>query len=132
MIIDRQMSFHEDMIGRALLALPEKVKSAIRNVVFVVDEVEEGELLGHYHGIPNTKRGANYFGVLPDRITLYQRTIEREAKETGRPVEEVVRLTVWHEIGHYLGFDEPGVRKLERKWRRQFSSHEAVNKERNK
>ena len=110
--------FSDTMITAAIASLPERVRQAIRNVVFVVNEDEKGDLLGHYHGIPNTHRGANYFGVVPDVITLYRRTIEEEAAAPGKSLQDMVRLVVWHEVGHYLGYDEAGVRRLERKWRR--------------
>lgn len=104
------------MIGEAVAALPVKVREAMRNVVFLVDEKNNDELLGHYHGVPNTERGSSYFGVVPDQITIYRKAIEEEARETGEPISEVIRITVWHEVGHYLGFDEEGVERLEKAW----------------
>jgi len=95
--------------------------------------LKEGEtLLGLYHGVPHTARG-DYYGVggtLPDTITLYQGPIEEEAEHimqhTQHPnklenvgilyeefVRKVVRETIWHEVAHYMGYDEHQVRGRE-------------------
>ncbi len=103
----------------------------------------EGEtLLGLYHGIPHTARG-DYYGVggtLPDTITLYQGPIEEEAQEEARQqtvaegkswpsgperplsqadaephIRKVIRETIWHEVAHYMGYDEHQVRGREDK-----------------
>ncbi len=107
----------EVMIASAVAALPQRIRKEIKNVAFVLDdETEAGRLLGHYHGIPNPKRGGNYFWVLPDKITIFQKAIAAEAEATGEPIGKVTRRVVWHEIGHYFGYDEKGIRRLERQW----------------
>ena len=116
-------------------AMPEKYKAHVENVALLVEDepseelralegLEEGEtLLGHYHGIPNTERGSEY-GVgatLPDTITLYRLPILDEAQELTDDhscqfksnVAKVVRETLWHEIGHYFGFDEEPINHRE-------------------
>jgi predicted Zn-dependent protease with MMP-like domain len=97
-------------------AVPEKFHHLLKNVAFLVeDEAPHADLLGQYHGIPHTARG-DYYGVggtLPDTITLYQKTIEEHARHTAAPVEQVVRETIWHEVAHYLGYDEDQVRGRE-------------------
>ena len=40
-------------------------------------------LLGLYEGVPKTKRGAGYFGVLPDKITIFQQPLEELANRAG-------------------------------------------------
>ena len=123
-------------------AVPEKFHALLKNVAFLAEQepsedvrrqegLGEGEtLLGLYHGIPHTARG-DYYGVggtLPDTITLYQGPIEEEAaeiehsnnlKNVGVSHEEclrkVVRETIWHEVAHYLGYDEEQVRGRENK-----------------
>ena len=34
-------------------------------------------MLGLYEGIPLTRRGSGYAGVLPDKITIYRGPLER-------------------------------------------------------
>lgn len=97
-------------------AVPEKFHHLLHNVAFLVDdEAPDADLLGLYHGVPHTARGDHYGvgGTLPDTITLYQKTIEEHAKETGEPVAKVVRETIWHEVAHAFGFDEDQVRGRE-------------------
>lgn len=106
----------EELVAKALDSVPEKFAEQLKNVAILVEEGEwDGELLGLYHGVPQTERG-DYYGVgmtLPDTITLYQRPIEREAEESGLSVPEVVRDTVWHEVAHYFGMDEGDVHQRE-------------------
>jgi predicted Zn-dependent protease with MMP-like domain len=70
--------------------------------------------------VNQANRGSAYGSspTLPDKITIWQGTIERFAGNEGG-VESLVRRVVWHEIAHHFGFDEPGVRALERKWERE-------------
>ena len=115
-------------------AVPEKFHHLLKNVAFLVDtEAPDADLLGLYHGIPHTARGAHYGEgmTLPDTITLYQKTIEEEAAEIQQKqhtnklenvgvlyeecLRKVVRETIWHEVAHYLGYDEEQVRGREDK-----------------
>jgi len=45
------------------------------------------------------------------RIYLFQRNIERTAADRDETREQVA-VTLFHELGHYLGFDEEGVEEL--------------------
>jgi predicted Zn-dependent protease with MMP-like domain len=97
-------------------AIPEQFRATIKNVAFLVeDEVPAKNLLGFYHGIPATARG-DLYGIgatLPDTITLYQKTIEAYASQSGLAVAQVVRDTIWHEVAHHFGYDERQVRAKE-------------------
>ena len=68
-------------------------------------------LLGLYHGRPLTHRSVEEEVSLPDRITLYQRNIERMCPTREQLIGEV-RKTVLHEIGHHFGLDEDDLAKL--------------------
>jgi len=125
-------------------AVPEKFKGRIDNVALLIEnepseEVRKREhltmhetLLGLYHGIPESNRGGGYGvgGTLPDTITLYRLPILEEADEFFRKgpfstfraaVEEAVRETLWHEVGHYFGLYEEEVRTRERKGTNRFN-----------
>lgn len=62
-------------------------------------------LLGLYRGRPRTRRSIDDEASLPDRITLYQRNIERMCRTREQIIREV-RTTVFHEVGHYFGLEE--------------------------
>ncbi len=62
-------------------------------------------LFGLYTGIPLTKRSSSYGMVLPDKITLYQRSIE-EGCRTRQEIQAQIRTTLLHEIGHHFGLSE--------------------------
>ncbi len=129
-----------DQAFRALVArvwdgMPPRFKARIENVALLVEDepseetrreenLEDGEtLLGLYHGIPESVRGENYgVGVtLPDTITLYRLPILQEANalmhermlSEEAAIEEAVRETLWHEVGHYFGLHEEEVRGRE-------------------
>jgi predicted Zn-dependent protease with MMP-like domain len=56
--------------------------------------------------VPLTERTTdNAWSNLPSAIVLYRRNLERIAWDRQRLVEEL-RITVFHEIGHFLGLDE--------------------------
>jgi predicted Zn-dependent protease with MMP-like domain len=100
--------------------LPEELAARINNLQIVIqdppelEDVEDGDVegvLGLYEGVPLTERARDYYGFLPDRITLYKANIESEA---GTPdgVREVVRRTVIHEIAHHFGIDDDRLDEL--------------------
>ena len=105
----------EELVADALDALPRWVLDRLENVeVIVEDRPPPGEpnLLGRYHGIPLTRRGT-YAGVLPDTITLYRRTIEREAGDDEAELRRVVAHTVEHEVAHFFGISDRRLRDLD-------------------
>jgi predicted Zn-dependent protease with MMP-like domain len=121
-----EQTYFEQLVSEAIEALPPVGKTAMENVVFVVEpEVREAKanemnirkgqlLLGLYQGISKTNRGSGYFAVLPDKITIFQRPIEMLAGSDPDKLREIVFDVVRHEVGHHLGFDEPGIRAHEK------------------
>ena len=105
----------ENLVGEAMDELPEELLSRIENLQITIvnrpDPGGEQDLLGLYEGIPLTARGSDYFGVMPDRITLFKHNIEDEA-ESEDDVREVVRVTVLHEIAHHFGIDDDRLTEL--------------------
>lgn len=110
----------DELVDRALEELPAALASRITNLEIIVqdlpsaDDVGEDDIdqvLGLYEGVPLTERGSDYFGYLPDRITLYRRNIESAAGDPAG-VQEVVRVTVLHEIAHHFGIDDDRLDEL--------------------
>ena len=75
-------------------------------------DIEDDSLYGLYEGTPLTEREWNYGNVLPDRISIYQGPIERDARNEEE-VEQIVLDTVMHEIGHYFGLDDETLYAIE-------------------
>ena len=66
--------------------------------------LEDELLLGLYEGIPLTER-EEYSMVLPDKITLYQKSIETICADNDEIIEQV-RETVVHEVAHHFGLSD--------------------------
>ena len=83
--------------------------------MLIEDRPPRGEpgLLGLYQGVPLTRRGIHYSGVLPDRITLFRVNLLRDAA-TEEEVRQRVRHTVVHEIAHFFGISDDRLREIDR------------------
>ena len=110
-----------ELVERALAGLPPELSSLLNNVAIVVDDwpdlstpLVEGDaddtLYGLYEGVPLTERGAGYYGILPDKITIFRGPLERDFSR--RDLEEQIRVTVVHEVAHHFGFDEDRLEEL--------------------
>jgi len=113
-----------ELVERALEDLPDELASLLDNVAIVVDDWPEystplvgrdgdgdDTLYGLYEGVPLTERGAGYYGILPDRITIFRGPLERDFGRS-EDLEEQVRITVVHEVAHHFGFDEDRLEEL--------------------
>lgn len=64
------------------------------------------ELLGCFTGPTLAERGSgDPWSALPSTISLYRRNLSRVASDPAALREEL-RITILHEIGHFLGLDE--------------------------
>ena len=113
----------EQLVAEAVNCLPEDFRAAIDNVEVVVEDWPDPEtmqrarvrhpaqLLGFYHGIPQTKRTRGYNLVLPDKISLYQHPIEMRCR-TMDEIRATIRRVLRHEIGHHFGLDDDRLREI--------------------
>jgi|TARA_B100001964_G_C13984225_1_gene487611 predicted Zn-dependent protease with MMP-like domain len=99
----------EQIIMEAVETLPESLQSRIENVTFEISFSTQREethgLYGLYEGVPLGDRGIGYNMALPDRITLFQDTLERDFPSREEMIRGI-RETVLHELGHYFGLDD--------------------------
>jgi predicted Zn-dependent protease with MMP-like domain len=109
----------EELVAEALDGLPDWVHERLDNVeVMVEDRPPPGRrnagLLGLYEGIPLTERtSSGYFGVMPDRITLFQTNLERISRDE-EDLRRHVRHTVVHEVAHFFGISDDRLREIDR------------------
>ena len=102
----------DDHVRAALDELPPNIAEALRNVAVVVEDEnpEDPDLLGLYHGVPLPERG-DMAGMPPDTISIYRVPLEESFPDPGE-LQEEVRITVLHELGHYFGLDEDQIAAL--------------------
>jgi len=114
------LSIGEEGFGRAvetaLADLPGEFREKIRDVPVVVQDVpgrelieglEDGspDLLGLFVGVPLTEKSHGDLPGAPEAIYLFRRNLERVSASREDLIEEI-RVTLLHEIGHFLGMDE--------------------------
>ncbi len=103
----------EELVGAALDELPTEFQNALKNVAVVVsDRGAENHAYGMYVGA--RLGGMPFFGGggVPDEILIFRDTLVRDFGSDRERLRQQVTKTVRHEVGHHLGFDETGVRKL--------------------
>ena len=113
----------ERLVAQALHTLPQEFQERLDNIEVVVEDeptveqlAEDGlksgySLLGLYEGVPLTERGANYGLVLPDKISIFQRPIEKACRSDAE-IKAEVQSVVQHEIAHHFGLDDERLDEL--------------------
>ncbi len=108
-----EVSF-EQLVQEALDTIPAEFQQRMHNLLVVVENepdaetlrrvgIKEGRtLLGLYTGVPLTAWGHDYT-LFPERITIYQRTIERHCGADPERIRAQVYATVLHEVAHHFG-----------------------------
>jgi predicted Zn-dependent protease with MMP-like domain len=114
----------ERVVERALRGLPRVFREKLANIAVVVEDWADDETLdemgieppdtlyGLYRGVDLTQRDSSYGNVLPDTVTIYQGPIVEDCEDEAE-MEEVIRDTVVHEIGHYFGLDDETMHRIE-------------------
>jgi len=116
----------ENLVARAVEELPEEFQERLENIDVVVDDypspyqmrnsrLEKGyTLLGLYEGVPLTERNSNYGLVPPDKITIFQESIESECKSHDEmDIKDEIRRVVLHEIAHHFGIGDARLKEIE-------------------
>lgn len=109
------------MLDKVLASLPRVIRDAVLEVPVLVEpkpprEIAEHEpainpeVLGLFVGTPvgHKLRGGSGYG---DVVLLFQKNLER-AGRSRQEVSKEVKITLLHEYGHYLGFDEEELEHL--------------------
>jgi predicted Zn-dependent protease with MMP-like domain len=108
----------DEIVEEALEGLTPKVRDFIKNVAVIVEQVPETHdllaadphlsphILGLFRGTAATEKSFDSaWSQMPSQIVLYQRNLEHFCQEEEELVEQI-RITLLHEVGHYLGLDE--------------------------
>lgn len=112
----------ESVVHEAAQALHPAIRSYLSQVPILVEEVPSesvcqqfepiappGELLGLFNGHSLTDRAFDDpWTAMPATIVVYRRNLQRFAWHRESLLEQL-RITVLHEIGHFLGLDEEEV-----------------------
>lgn len=93
----------EEHVRRALDSLPPEVARALQNVAVVVEEVDPAD--PGLYGLWQSHQ------FMPDKITIFRRPLVADFPAPGL-LEEQIRVTVLHELGHYFGLEEGRLEEL--------------------
>ncbi len=128
----------DEILERVLASLPKEIHDLLEESPLIVDDApsdallksvglnpDEDDLCGLHTGVSLTERSVSQSGELPEHIQLFRRGIldeaggwERYVDEEGfecggeAAVEEEIRITLLHEIGHHFGLDEEDLERL--------------------
>jgi predicted Zn-dependent protease with MMP-like domain len=95
------------LVSNAIDRLPPEFRELLETVPVVISRRgAEHRAYGRYYG--DTVARDDY----PDRIVLYQDTLERDFGHDPALLDAQVERTLRHELAHHLGWKERGVREL--------------------
>jgi predicted Zn-dependent protease with MMP-like domain len=106
-----------EIAQEAVGELDKEIREVLEDTAFFVQPIPSDELLkdsdppldpqllGLFAGHNLLERTVHDSGRLPNTMYLFQRNLER-AVSSREELEEEIRITVLHEIGHHLGWDE--------------------------
>ena len=114
----------EGVVAEAVESLNPETKKALERCEIAIEPVPASwmvdtsdpsetppDMLGLFAGESELERSDYDTGRLPPRIFLFQRNLERACRTQAELIEQI-RVTLFHEVGHMLGFDEHGVAEL--------------------
>jgi predicted Zn-dependent protease with MMP-like domain len=119
----------EELVARAVEELPEEFQERLENIDVVVEDTPTRAqlrnagrgytLLGLYEGVPLTERTSNYGLVAPDKITIFQKTIEEKCSgRSESAVKSEIQDVVRHEIAHHFGIGDDRLQEIEEEKKR--------------
>jgi predicted Zn-dependent protease with MMP-like domain len=115
----------ERLVARAVESLPDEFRAKLENVDVVVQDwptrsqqaklkLKRCEtLLGLYEGVPQTKR-SHYGMVPPDKITIFQKTIEAKCGQHDTLIAAEIAKVVRHEIAHHFGISDKRLEQIKK------------------
>lgn len=117
----------QEIVDATIKNLPKEFASKMENVDVLIEDwpnnfemssiqthPSKSLLFGLYRGVPKTKRGNYYSGVLPDKITIFAGPILLVSKDK-EDAKRRIKGTVLHEIGHHFGLSDEAIYKAQSK-----------------
>lgn len=103
----------EALVADGLDSLHDDLMKQLDNVIFLVeDRADDGsDVLGIYEGTSLAERNIYGYGEEPDRIVLFRESL-LEHCDDAEELSSEIRVTLVHEIGHYLGLSEARLHEL--------------------
>lgn len=105
-------------VNRALQSLPDPIRACAQECVIQMElmtaageEALDRDLLGLFEGASRMEASPGSAGEAP-RIRLFLDNLWEAAEQDPDTYRQQVRITLLHELGHYLGLDEDQVADL--------------------
>lgn len=117
----------EQLVAEAIEGLPEEFRERLENIDITVEDLPSNHqirqaglgrsmtLLGLYEGIPLTERHTGYGMVPPDKVTIFQKTIEAKCGADQTYIKEEIQRVVRHEIAHHFGIGDARLWQIEKR-----------------
>ena len=129
MVTTAQREVFDNLLDGLVAELPAQLHELLDEVPLIVEDEPSRELLndlgvepgvsdlcGLHTGVPLTERSVEASARLPDHMMLFRGPIMRLAGYRGgrsrMALEEQIRITLLHEIGHHFGLDEDDLERL--------------------
>jgi predicted Zn-dependent protease with MMP-like domain len=113
----------EAVVSEAASELPDELQAELEHTPVVIDPMPTAaivgapasghppDVLGLFVGLAVGERTGAGAPEMPPTIFLFQRNLERSVR-TRTELRDEIRTTLFHELGHAVGFDEDGVDEL--------------------
>lgn len=104
----------DQLVQEAVDSIPDEFQKYMDNLAILIEDEPDAEtlervstgkgylLLGLYQGVPLTSYGSHR-ALLPERITIYQCSIEDYCHGDPERIRKQVRKTILHEVAHHFG-----------------------------
>ncbi len=114
-------AFFRQAAGDALDNLPKSIREYVKDAVTLIEDVPSEDLLrqenispqilGLFLGVPRTEESVTAQPEDLNRLILFKKNLEKVCATPQQLIEQI-HVTVLHEVGHYLGFDEEDLERL--------------------
>lgn len=113
-------------VADSLAAIPDPFAEKITEVQIVVEDTPSirqrkslglrpcDALYGLYEGVPLIKRNGMVYAKVPDVITVFRHPMI-DVFKNELALKQQIRETVWHEVGHYFGFDHDRINAIKQR-----------------